>query len=146
MSKFMDTAIVEAKAAALRNEVPVGAVLVKDGLILAQNGNRTLELKDPTAHAEILVIREAGKLLGSERMSGCELYVTLEPCPMCAAAISFARINRLYFGASDEKSGGVENGVHYFSNSSCHHAPEWYGGFQAETSSQMLKAFFANRR
>jgi len=146
MTKFMDVAIDEAKAAALRNEVPVGAVLVKDGEIIAANGNRTLELKDPTAHAEILAIREATTIFDSERLSGCDLYVTLEPCAMCAAAISLARINRLYFGASDIKSGGVENGVRYFNNKSCHHKPEIYGGLQAEMSGRLLKMFFEKRR
>jgi tRNA(adenine34) deaminase len=146
MSNFMDEAIGEAKAAALRNEVPVGAVLVKDCKIIAQNGNRTLELRDPTAHAEIMVIREAAKILGSERLSGCDLYVTLEPCAMCAAAISFARINRLYFGATDMKSGGVENGVRFFDDPTCHHAPEFYGGLQAQLSGKLLKDFFAAKR
>ena len=146
MSYFMDTAINEAKAAALRNEVPVGAVLVKDRMVIAQNGNRILELKDPTAHAEILVIREAAHKLGNERLVGCILYVTLEPCAMCAAAISLSRINRLYYGAEDAKAGGVENGVRYFDSQSCHHAPEYYGGFQAEPSSQLLKKFFADKR
>ena len=146
MSLFMDAAIVEAKAAADRNEVPVGAVLVKDGEIITRNGNRTLELNDPTAHAEILVIREGARIAGSQRLTGCDLYVTLEPCAMCAAAISFARINRLYFGASDPKSGGVESGVNFFENSSCHHAPEIYSGIQAKISSTILKRFFADKR
>ena len=146
MSKFMDEAIDEAKAAALRNEVPVGAVLVKDGLIIAQNGNRILELKDPTAHAEILVIREAARKLGNERLTHCDLYVTLEPCPMCASAISFARINRLYFGASDEKGGGVENGVRLYQQQTCHHAPQVYGGLQAQAAAHLLREFFARKR
>lgn len=146
MSEFMDTAIDEAKAAALRNEVPVGAVLVKDRVIIAQNGNRILELKDPTAHAEILVIRQGAFVLGNERLSGCDLYVTLEPCAMCAAAISFSRISRLYFGAQDIKGGGVENGVRFFDNQSCHHAPDYYGGFRAELSANLLKQFFASKR
>lgn len=146
MSDFMDTAINEAKAAALRNEVPVGAVLVKDRVIIAQSGNRILELKDPTAHAEILVIREAAEALGNERLIGCDLYVTLEPCAMCAAAISFSRIGRLYYGAEDIKGGGVENGVRFFSDQSCHHVPEYYGGLQANLSSKLLKEFFATKR
>jgi tRNA(adenine34) deaminase len=146
MSKFMDIAINEAREAALRNEVPVGAVLVKDSIIIAKNSNRTLELKDPTAHAEILVIREGGSLLGSERLSDCDLYVTLEPCAMCAAAISFARIFRLYFGAEDIKGGGVENGVRFFDDSTCHHAPEYYGGLQANLSGKLLKEFFSAKR
>ena len=124
MSEFMNAALSEARAAASRNEVPVGAVLVKDSIIIAQNSNRILELKDPTAHAEILVIRDGAKALGNERLAGCDLYVTLEPCAMCAAAISLARISRLYFGAEDIKSGGVENGVRYFTSPTCHHAPE----------------------
>lgn len=146
MSIFMDAAIEEANAAALRNEVPVGAVLVKAGVIIARNGNRTIENKDPTAHAEILVIREAAKKEASERLIDYDLYVTLEPCAMCAAAISFARINRLYFGASDIKSGGVENGVRLFDNVNCHHAPQVYGGLQAQTSRKMLKQFFSDKR
>ncbi|MCF6321328.1 MAG: nucleoside deaminase [Rhizobiaceae bacterium] len=146
MTRFMDAAIDEAKAAALRNEVPVGAALVKNGKIIAKDGNRTLEHKDPTAHAEILVIRTAALALGSERLSDCDLYVTLEPCAMCAAAISFSRISNLYFGASDIKSGGVENGVRFFNDASCHHAPQVYGGLQAETSGMLLKTFFEKRR
>ena len=146
MSKFMDEAIGEARAAVLRNEVPVGAVLVKDRVIIAQNGNRTIELQDPTAHAEILVIREAAKILGSERLPGCDLYVTLEPCAMCAGAISFARINRLYFGAGDMKAGAVENGIRFFDHPTCHHAPQIYGGIQAQSSERLLKDFFAAKR
>jgi tRNA(adenine34) deaminase len=146
MSEFMDTAINEAKAAALRNEVPVGAVLVKDRVVIARSGNRILELRDPTAHAEILVIREGALVLGSERLTGCDLYVSLEPCAMCAAAISFSRISRLYYGAEDIKGGGVENGVRFFENQSCHHSPDYYGGFQAVLSGNLLKKFFANKR
>ncbi len=146
MSIFMDAAISEAKAAAIRNEVPVGAALVKDGEIIARDGNRTRQYNDCTAHAEMLVIRQGAKLIGNERLSGCDLYVTLEPCAMCAAAISFARINRLYFGASDMKSGGVENGVMFFHNASCHHAPEIYGGIQAGLCGELLNSFFSNRR
>lgn len=146
MSEFMDTAINEAKAAALRNEVPVGAVLVKDRVIIAQNGNRILELRDPTAHAEILVIREGALVLGNERLTGCDLYVSLEPCAMCAAAISLSRISRLYYGAQDIKGGAVENGVRFFENQSCHHSPDYYGGFQAELSGSLLKKFFAGKR
>ena len=145
-ASFMDTAICEAELAAERGEVPVGAILVNENRIIAADGNRTLELNDPTAHAEILVIRRAAEILGSERLPGCDLYVTLEPCPMCAAAISFARIRRLYFGASDVKSGAVENGVRYFNDATCHHAPETYSGIQAETSSEILRRFFAARR
>ncbi|PCJ95958.1 MAG: tRNA-specific adenosine deaminase [Hyphomicrobiales bacterium] len=145
-NSYMNLAIQEAQAAAVRGEVPVGAVLVKDNQVLARNGNRTLELNDPTAHAEMLVIREAAANLGSQRLTECDLYVTLEPCPMCAAAISFARIRRLYFGAYDEKSGGAESGVNYFAHPSCHHAPEVYGGLSAEESAEMLRVFFAQKR
>ena len=128
MKSPMEVALDEARLAAKRGEVPVGAVIVKDGDIVAQAGNRTRELKDPTGHAEILAIREACQILGDERLSGCDLYVTLEPCPMCAAAISFARIRRLYFGAGDPKGGAVENGVGFFNQPTCHHAPEVYPG------------------
>lgn len=143
----MDVALREAEAAAARGEVPVGAVLIAaTGEVLAADGNRTRELSDPTAHAEMLVIRNAAARLGSERLAGADLYVTLEPCPMCAAAISFARIRRLYFGAGDPKGGGVENGPRIFSHATCHHAPEVYGGIGAEASAGLLKAFFAARR
>ena len=145
-ASFMEIAFEEAKRAAERGEVPVGAVLVLDGEVLARDGNRTLETKDPTAHAEILVIRKSAQLLGSERLTGCDLYVTLEPCPMCAAAISFSRIRRLYYGADDEKSGGVENGVRYFSNPTCHHAPEVYPGMMETECSDILTEFFKDRR
>lgn len=129
-----------------RGEVPVGAVLVHDGEIIAADGNRTLELKDPTAHAEMLVIRKAATKLGNERLYDCDLYVTLEPCPMCAGAISFARIRRLYFGASDVKSGAVENGVCFFSNATCHHKPEVYSGIAETQCSELLKSFFEGKR
>lgn len=143
----MDLALAEAEAAAARGEVPVGAVVVDaGGVVVAKAGNRTLELKDPTAHAEMLAIREAAARLGSERLIGCDLYVTLEPCPMCAGAISFARLRRLYFGASDEKSGGVEHGPRIFSHSTCHHAPEVYGGLSERLAADLLKKFFAARR
>lgn len=143
----MTLALDEARAAAARGEVPVGAVIVAaDGAVIAKAGNRTRELSDPTAHAEMLVIRAAAARLGSERLVDCDLYVTLEPCPMCAAAISFARIRRLYFGASDPKSGGVEHGPRIFSAATCHHAPEVYGSLSETESSALLRAFFANRR
>ncbi|MCP5080325.1 MAG: nucleoside deaminase [Alphaproteobacteria bacterium] len=143
----MDMALREAEAAAERGEVPVGAVLVgADGDVLAQNGNRVLELADPSAHAELLVIRQAVQRLSSERLTGCDLYVTLEPCPMCAGAISLARVRRLYYGAEDPKAGGVDHGPRVFSHATCHHAPEVYGGLQAAASSQMLKQFFKARR
>ena len=136
----------QAQLAAKRGEVPVGAVIVKDGKIVSANGNRTLELTDPTAHAEILVIREAASRLGSERIGSCDLYVTLEPCSMCAAAISFARIRRLYFGASDVKSGGVEHGSRFFTQPTCHHAPEIYAGFMESDCAELLKEFFKQKR
>ena len=145
-ASFMEQAFEQALLAAERGEVPVGAVIVRDGEVVAAEGNRTIELSDPTAHAEILVIRAAAGLLGSERLGGHDLYVTLEPCPMCAAAISFARIRRLYFGAADNKSGAVENGVLYFSNPTCHHAPEIYSGLMERESSNLLKDFFSDRR
>ena len=143
----MDLALAEAEAAALRGEVPVGAVIVDaKGVVIAKAGNRVMELKDPTAHAEMLAIRAAAAHLGSERLIGCDLYVTLEPCPMCATAISFARLRRLYFGAADEKGGGVEHGPCIFGQPTCHHAPEIYGGLSERLASQMLKDFFAARR
>ena len=143
---FMDLALQEARAAAARGEVPVGAVLVRGGEILAADGNRTLELSDPTAHAEILVMRRAAASLGSQRLPDCDLYVTLEPCPMCAAAISFARIRRLYFGASDPKGGAVENGVRFYSQPTCHHAPEVYSGLAERDAADLLRGFFRDRR
>jgi tRNA(adenine34) deaminase len=136
----------EAKAAALRGEVPVGACIIRDGVVLAQAGNQPRSQNDPTAHAEILAIRAACAAIGDERLSGADLYVTLEPCTMCAAAISFARIRRLYFAASDEKGGAVENGVRFFSSPSCHHMPEVYGGLRAAEAGTLLKRFFAQKR
>jgi tRNA(Arg) A34 adenosine deaminase TadA len=143
---FMDAALAQARAAGSRGEVPIGAVIVRDGAILAADGNRTLERRDPTAHAEMLAIRSACRALGSERLPGCDLYVTLEPCPMCAAAISFARLRRLYYGARDPKGGAVESGVRLFNQPSCHHAPEVYDGIDAAEASAMLTAFFRARR
>jgi tRNA(Arg) A34 adenosine deaminase TadA len=144
---FMDIALDEAHAAADRGEVPVGAVVVSpDGMILARAGNRTREWSDPTGHAEMIVIREACKKIGSERLTGCDLYVTLEPCPMCASAISQARIARLYYGASDPKSGGVEQGPRVFSHAQAHHVPEVYDGIAAQRAEALLKAFFVARR
>ena len=142
----MALAFDEAKAAALRGEVPVGAVVVRDGAVLGRAGNRTLELKDPTAHAEMLALRLACKAIGSERLIGCDLYVTLEPCPMCAAAISFARIRRLYFGAADPKGGAIENGVRLYESATCHHAPETYGGLRETEAAALLRDFFRARR
>ncbi len=141
----METALLEANAAAQRGEVPVGAVVVHDGKVVAQAGNRTRALSDPTAHAEMLALRAACEKLG-ERLPACDLYVTLEPCPMCAAAISFARIRRLYYGASDPKSGGVGQGPRLFSHPQCHHKPEIYDGIREGDAAQILKTFFARRR
>lgn len=144
---FMDLALEEARAAAARDEVPVGAVLVSPrGEVLARAGNRTRELCDPTAHAEILVLRAACHVLSQERLAGCDLYVTLEPCPMCAAAISNARIARLYYGAGDPKSGGVAQGPRIFAHPQCHHVPEVYDGIGAGEAAALLQAFFARRR
>lgn len=143
---FMDLALEQASAAAAAGEVPVGAVIVRDGTVLTRAGNRTLTDRDPTAHAEILVIRQAAATLGTERLVDCDLYVTLEPCPMCAAAISFARIRRLYYGAADPKGGAVESGVRYFSSPTCHHRPEIYGGIGETAAADLLKDFFRKRR
>ena len=143
----MELALKQAAAAAGRGEVPVGAVIVSaKGELLAQTGNRIVELKDPTAHAEILAIRTAAERLGSERLIDCDLYVTLEPCAMCAGAISFARIRRLYYGAEDAKGGAVDNGPRFFSQPTCHHAPDVYGGLSEAPASQLLRQFFATRR
>ena len=143
----MDIALEEARSAAARGEVPVGAVIVSEaGEVLASTGNRTRELSDPTAHAEILAIREAAAKIGSERLTGCDLYVTLEPCPMCASAISQARIARLYYGASDPKSGGVENGPKVFSHPQSHHVPEVYEGIGADEAATLLTEFFKRIR
>ena len=143
---FMGEALAEARLAASRGEVPVGAVIVVDGSIVARDGNRTRERADPTAHAEILVIREACRIFGSERIGTADLYVTLEPCAMCAAAISFARIRRLYFAAGDPKGGGVIHGGRFFSAPTCHHAPEVYSGFSETEAAALLKDFFRDRR
>lgn len=143
----MAAALAEAEAAAARGEVPVGAVIVAlDGEIIARAGNRTRELNDPSAHAEMLVIRAACEAAQSERLPACDLYVTLEPCAMCAAAISFARIHRLYFGASDPKGGAVEHGSRFFAQPTCHHAPEVYGGIDETRAGAILKSFFKERR
>ncbi|MFN3892474.1 MAG: nucleoside deaminase [Beijerinckiaceae bacterium] len=139
-------AFAEARAAAARGEVPVGAAVAKDGVVIASAGNRTLEDRDPTAHAEMLAIRAAAQALGSERLIGCDLYVTLEPCAMCAGAISFARIRRLYFAASDPKGGAVENGPRFFSQPTCHHAPDVYGGIRESEAAELLRSFFTERR
>lgn len=142
----MEQALDEARAAAQRGEVPVGAVVVHDGAVVASAGNRTRELNDVTAHAEILAIRAASAALGSERLDEADLYVTLEPCAMCAAAISFARIRRLYYGAEDEKGGGVDHGGRFYAQATCHHAPDVYSGIAASEASLILRDFFAARR
>ena len=142
----MSLAFDEARAAAARGEVPVGAVIVCRGEAIARAGNRTLETRDPTAHAELIAIREAAASLGSERLSDCDLYVTLEPCAMCAAAISFARIRRLYWAAADPKGGAVEHGPRFFSQATCHHAPEVYGGIREQEAAVLLQDFFRSRR
>jgi tRNA(adenine34) deaminase len=144
----MAAALTEAEAAARRSEVPVGAVLVDatSGAVVAAAGNRTEELKDPTAHAELLVLREGARRRGAARLDGCDLYVTLEPCAMCAAAISFARIRRLYFGAYDEKGGAVEHGPRFFGQPTCHHRPEVYGGIEESRAAALLREFFQSKR
>jgi tRNA(adenine34) deaminase len=142
----MQLALEEARAAGARGEVPVGCVIVRAGEIIACAGNRTLADRDPTAHAELLAIRQAAAALGSERLADCDLYVTLEPCTMCAAAMSFARIRRLYFGAGDPKGGAVENGVRFFSAATCHHRPQVYGGINESECAGLLRDFFAARR
>lgn len=143
----MERALDEARAAAARGEVPVGAVVVDpSGTVIAAEGNRTRELADPTAHAEILAIRAACARLGTDRLPGHDLYVTLEPCPMCAAAISFARIRRLYYGAADPKGGAVESGVRFYASPACHHAPDVYSGIGETEAAELLRAFFQDRR
>jgi tRNA(adenine34) deaminase len=146
MASFMDVALSQARAAGVAGEVPVGCVIVRGGAVVAHAGNRTLADADPTAHAEMLAIRQAAAALGSERLTECDLYVTLEPCAMCAGAIAFARIRRLYYGAADPKGGAVENGVRFFASPSCHHRPEIYGGIAAGEASALLQEFFKERR
>jgi tRNA(adenine34) deaminase len=146
MTSFMAMALDEARAASARGEVPVGCVIVRDGAVVARAGNRTLADRDPTAHAEIIAIRAAAASLGSERLEGCDLYVTLEPCAMCAGAVAFARIRRLYYGAADLKGGAVDNGVKFFASPSCHHRPEVYGGLAEAQAGALLKEFFRERR
>ena len=143
---FMDMALDQARAAAESGEVPVGCVLVRGTEVLARTGNRTLMDRDPTAHAEMLAIRHAAQILQTERLTDCDLYVTLEPCAMCAAAISFARIRRVYYGAADPKGGAVDNGVRFFASPTCHHRPEVYGGIGESEAVALLKNFFAERR
>jgi tRNA(adenine34) deaminase len=142
----MDLALAQARAAAAAGEVPVGCVVVRNDTVIAKTHNRTIADRDPTAHAEMLAVRAAAAALGSERLADCDLYVTLEPCAMCAAAMSFARIRRLYYGAADPKGGAVENGVRFFTASTCHHRPEVYGGIGAAEAAALLKDFFRARR
>jgi tRNA(adenine34) deaminase len=146
MPSFMDLALDEARAAVAAGEVPVGCVIVHEGEVIARAHNRTLADRDPTAHCEMLAIRHAAEALASERLADCDLYVTLEPCAMCAAAISFARIRRLYYGAADPKGGAVENGVRFFASPTCHHRPEVYGGIAEADASVLLKDFFRAKR
>lgn len=143
---FMDLALREAEKAAKAGEVPIGCVIVRDNVVIAAAGNRTLTDQDPTAHAEVLAIRAAGQALGSERLTGCDLYVTLEPCTLCAAAISFSRLRRLYYGAADPKGGAVESGVRFFAQPTCHHAPEVYSGLAEREAARLLRDFFKARR
>lgn len=146
-ASHMDAALAQARAAGARGETPVGAVLVgPDGQVLAAMGNQVRADADPTAHAEMLVIRAAARRLGAERLGGCDLYVTLEPCPMCAGAISLARLRRLYYGAADPKTGGVEQGARVFAQPTCHHVPEIYGGIGEAEAGALLRQFFAARR
>jgi len=142
----MRLAIEEARGAEAAGEVPVGCVIVREGSVIARAGNRTLRDRDPTAHAELLAIKQAAAALGNERLSECDLYVTLEPCAMCAAAMSFARVRRLYYGAEDPKGGAVESGVRFFNAPTCHHRPDVYGGISAQESATLLRGFFAARR
>jgi tRNA(adenine34) deaminase len=146
MASFMDMALLEARAAGERGEVPVGCVIVRGGEAIARAGNRTLADRDPTAHAEVIAIRHAAAKLGSERLDACDLYVTLEPCAMCAGAVAFARIRRLYYGAADPKGGAVDNGVKFFASPTCHHRPEVYGGMAEAEAAALLKEFFRERR
>jgi tRNA(adenine34) deaminase len=143
---FMDSALEQARAAGAAGEVPIGCVIVRDGRVIAQAGNRTLIDRDPTAHAELLAIRQAARALGSERLTDCDLYVTLEPCTMCAGAISFARIRRLYYGAADPKGGAVDSGVRFFAAPTCHHVPEVYPSVGEREAATLLTEFFRARR
>jgi len=146
MTSFMDLALQEARAAGERGEVPIGCVIVRGGEVLARAGNATISDRDPTAHAEMLAIRQAAAALGSERLDDCDIYVTLEPCAMCAGALAFARIRRLYYGAADPKGGAVEHGVKFFASPTCHHRPDIYGGLAEAEASALLKEFFKARR
>ena len=146
MPSFMELALDQARAAAAAGEVPVGCVIVRDGKVIARAGNRVIAAHDPTGHAELVAIRSAGAALASERLEDCDLYVTLEPCAMCAGAIAFARLRRLYYGAADPKGGAVDNGVKFFALPSCHHRPEVYGGLAEAEASALLRRFFGERR
>jgi tRNA(adenine34) deaminase len=146
MASFMDVALAEARAAGERGEAPIGCVIVRGGLIVARAGNRTLAERDPTAHAEMLAIRRAAAVVGSERLDDCDLYATLEPCVMCAGAAALARIRRLYYGAADPKGGAVDSGVKFFASPTCHHRPEVYGGMAEAEAAALLKDFFRERR
>ncbi len=146
MAGFMELALFEARAAADEGEVPVGCVVVRDGVVIARGRNRTLADHDPTAHAEMVALRRAAAVLGAERLPACDIYVTLEPCTMCAGALSLARIRRLYYGAPDIKGGAVDSGVRFFASSACHHRPDVYGGISEQESAALLRTFFAGRR
>jgi tRNA(adenine34) deaminase len=146
MTGFMDMALAEARAAAAEGEVPVGCVIVRDGAVIARGRNRTVAGHDPTAHAEMMALRAAAALLGGERLTQCDIYVTLEPCTMCAGALSLARIRRLYYGAADPKGGAVDSGVQFFASPTCHHRPDVYGGIAEQEAAALLRAFFAGRR
>ncbi|CAN5370308.1 nucleoside deaminase [soil metagenome] len=143
---FMDLALKQAQNAEMAGEVPIGCVIVRGGVVIAQAGNRTLTDRDPTAHAEVLAIRQAARVTGSERLTDCDLYVTLEPCTMCAAAISFARLRRLYYGAADPKGGAVDSGVRFYASPTCHHAPEIYSSVGESEAAALLTNFFKARR
>jgi tRNA(adenine34) deaminase len=146
MTSFMDMALQEARAAGERGEVPIGCVIVQANTVIARAGNRTIADRDPTAHAELIAIRQAAVVVGSERLDGCDLYVTIEPCAMCAGATSFARIRRLYYGAADAKGGAVESGVQFFTSPTCHHRPEVYGGLAEAEAGALVREFFRSRR
>jgi tRNA(adenine34) deaminase len=146
MPSFMDLALDEARKAQALGEVPIGCVIVQGGAVVAAAGNRTITDRDPTAHAELIAIRAAARTLGSERLTDCDLHVPLEPCAMCAAAISFARVRRVYYGAPDAKGGAIDNGVRFFAAATCHHRPEVYGSIGADASAMLLRDFFAARR
>ena len=142
----MDLALAEARAAAVEGEVPIGCVIVREGEVIARGRNRTVTDHDPTAHAEMLALRAAAAALGAERLTACDIYVTLEPCTMCAGALSLARVRRLYYGAADPKGGAVDSGVRFFASAACHHRPDVYGGIAEQEAAALLRDFFAERR